>query len=305
MKILNAYIEGFKKASVSKKIITIIYGSTLLIGLILAGAFKATLTNNFGSRPELYKLLHDFDFKVYSDFMNTFGERVHPFINQMIWFGAFYFFFTVFFAGGVLKHFEVSTIKSKAQAFFAGCAKYFFRFLRLGIYVLLIQLIVFAIIAVIFSTIFNKAMDTSIEPTLFTIFIIWIGLHLLFFILISIVSDYAKIILVKEDSKKVWRALWSGFKFTVKKIYVTYPLYILLLIVPVLLTFVYLWLDEAIGMQSLFTVFVMALIQQLFVWVRLYIKVWILGSEYELFNNHLVERTQPMLTQEILLNESL
>ena len=305
MKIIRSYISGFRRAFISKKIITIIYGVTLLLGLILASVFNSTIAGAYGSRPELYKLLNDFDFKVYTDFLNSAGDRVYPLINQMLWFGIFYLFFTVFFAGGVLKYFEVPGIKSKAQTFFAGCAKYFSRFLRLGIYVLLIQAVVFAVIAVPFAGIFNNALESSTEPSLFTVVLIWFGLHIFLFVLISIVSDYAKIILVKEDSGKVWRALWNGFRFTIKKFYITYPLYILLLIIPVVLTFVYLWIDASLGMKSILTVFVMALIQQIFIWTRVYCKVWILGSEYEYFSGHLRETMQPLLTQEMLINETL
>ncbi len=305
MKILKSYTHGFNKARASVKIVSIIYGCTLLLGLIVFGAFNTQITGSVSARMEMYKLLRDFDFTVYSDFMNNYGDIVRPFITQLIWFGVFYFFFTVFFAGGVLKYFEGSSIKSKAQAFFAGSAKYFFRFLCLGIYVLLFQLIVFAIIALIFSSIFTKAVNTATEPTIFTILLIWLGLHLAFFILISIISDYAKIILVKEDSKKVWRVLVTGLKFTFKKIYVVYPLYILLLIFPAALTLIYFGLDDMIGMRSGITVFVMLIVQQIFIWFRLFSKVWILGSEFELFNDHLIERTKPLLTQEFLVNESL
>lgn len=305
MKLIVAYIDGFKKAFISKKNITIIYGCTLMLGLILTGAFNAMLTSTISSRPEMYKLLHDFNYKIYSDFMNNYGDFIRPLINQMIWFGIFYFFFTIFFAGGILKYFEVLTIKSKSQAFFAGCAKYFWRFLRLGVYVILIQLAVMITIAVPFGLIFIDAVDHSPEPALFTIFLIWAGVHLLFFLLISIISDYAKIILVKEDSKKVLRTLLIALKFTLKKIYLTYPLYILLLVIPILLTFAYFWIDSILGMNTILTVILTGLIQQMFIWARMFSKVWILGSEYELFGNYLIGKTQPLLTQEMELDESL
>lgn len=305
MKILNAYIEGFKRAFSSRKIAAIIYGSTLFLAFMIILPFKNVMINNFGENPQVYKLLNDFNFTTYVDLINNYGDLINPFITVMFWMGAFYFFFTLFFAGGLIKFFEVSSIKSKAQTFFSGCAKYFFRFLRLGLYVLLIQLILFTVIFFIFNMIFEPMSKSSPEPQLFTFIVVWASIHLLFFLFISIVSDYAKIFLVKDDSKKVWRALWTAFKFSLKKIYLTYPLYILLLIFPLLLTIFYLWIESAVGMTNALTVLIMALIQQLIIFARLFAKVWILGSEYELFNNHLAEKTKPLLTQEFLLNESL
>lgn len=305
MNILKSYLEGFKKTSVITRVATIIYGITLLLGSILAFSFNSMMTNNFIKRSELYKLLSDFDFTVYSDFMNHHGDMIKPLAAIMIWSGFFYFFFTVFFSGGILKLFEGSSIKSKSQAFFAGSAKFFFRFLRLGIYILIFQSLGFAIIAVGFSSIFNRALPISTEPKLFTILVVWVAVHFLCFIFISIISDYAKIMLVKEDSKKVWRAMWTSFKFTVKKIYLTFPLYLILLIAPLLLFAAYFWFEGLVGMTSSIGIVAMLFIQQIFIWSRIFTKIWILGSEHDLFLSYLVYKSKPLITQEILLDESL
>ena len=305
MNIFKSYLEGFKKTSVITRVVTIVYGVTLLLGLILAFTFNSVITKNFGGRFALYDLLHDFNFTIYSDFMNHYGDMVKPLLSAMVWFGFFYFFFTVFFSGGILKLFEGSSIRSKSQAFFAGSAKFFFRFLRLGIYILIFQVIVFAIIAVGFSSIFNRSLPVSTEPKLFTILVAWAAAHVIFFIFISIVSDYAKILLVKEDSKKVWRAIWSAFKFTVKKLYLTFPLYIILLIVPVLLFGCYFIIEGFVGMTSTMGILIMFFVQQIFIWTRLFSKAWLLGSEHDLFFSHLVFKNKPLITQEILLDESL
>ena len=305
MKIFRSYSAGFKRTAGLVKIIFIIYSVTLLLGLILAFSFNSQISNLFSSRIEVFKLLRDFDFTIYSDFMNNYSYLVQPFIQMIIWFSMFYLFFTIFFAGGVFKSFEGSIIKSKSQAFFAGCAKYFFRFLRLGIYTIIFQLIIHLIIGSIFASFYARLIKTSTEPAIFTVIIIWMAVHLLFFILISLISDYAKIIIVKEDSKKVWKALYGSLKFSLRKIYLAFPLYILLLIVPVAFTIFYLILDDVIGMKSGLTVLTMFLIQQLYIWLRLFSKVWLLAGEYDLFNSELIVRKQPMITQEIITNETL
>ena len=121
----------------------------------------------------------------------------------------------------------------------------------------------------------------------------------------AIVSDYSKIILVKEDSKKVWRALGTGFKFTLSKLFLTYPLYLLLIILPVAVSLLYLWIDSVIGMKDNAGMLIMILIQQLLVWFRFFAKIWLITAEYEFFNEYYSVRTQPLQTQEMLLDESL
>lgn len=305
MNILKSYWEGFKRTSIITRVVTIIYTITMMLGLILAFTFNSIMTNNFVNRSDLHKLFGDFNFTVYFDFMNNYGNMIKPLTNIMIWFGFFYFFFTVFFSGGILKLFEGSSIKSKSQAFFAGSAKFFFRFLRLGIYILIFQAIGFAVIAVGFSSIFNRALPASTEPKLFTMLVVWGAVHLVYFIFVSVVSDYAKITLVKEDSKKVWKAMWLSFKFTAKKIYLTFSLYIILLIFPILLFAVYFWIDGFFGMTSGVGIIIMFFVQQIFIWFRLFAKAWILGSEHDLFLSYIVYKNKPLITQEILLDESL
>jgi hypothetical protein len=305
MKIVESFYSGFRRTIGMMKVVTVIYTITLLLGLILAFSFHSLISNLFDSRMELYKLLPDFDFMIYSDFMNNYTYLIQPFLQMIIWFGAFYFFFTVFFAGGVLKSFEGSIIKSKTQAFFAGCAKFFFRFLRLGIYTLIFQLIFFMIVSLIFAMILANVMESSAEPAIFAVLVIWIIFHLLFFIFISIISDYAKIILIKEDSNKVWKALYSSLKFSLRKIHLAFPLYILLLIIPAAATLIYFLVDTLVGKQSSLTVLIMFLIQQGFIWTRLFSKVWLIAGEYDFFSSQLIVRKQPLLTQEILTNETL
>jgi hypothetical protein len=305
MKIIKSYGSGFGKAAGSVKIISIIYGITLLLGLTAAFVFNSSVSDSVGRRPEIFRLLKDFDFTVYSDFMSNYGDLIRPIFAQFIWTGVLYFFFTVFFAGGILKYFDGLEIKNKSQAFFAASARYFFRFLRLGIYTLLIQILFFALIAVIFSAVFVKNGDSAPEPVLFTIMIFWVAAHVLFFVLISIVSDYAKIILVRENSKSVWPAIWNGFKFTFGKIYLTLPLYIILLVFPLALTGIYLLIENSVSMENGITILLLLVIQQLYIWTRIFAKTWILGSEYDMYNTCLAAKIQPLLTQEILLNESL
>jgi hypothetical protein len=68
---------------------------------------------------------------------------------------------------------------------------------------------------------------------------------------------------------------------------------------------VYLQLDAIVDVNSSLMVVVMLLLQQLFIWVRIFCKLWILGSEYDLFQNYLATKNQPLVTQEMLIGEVL
>jgi hypothetical protein len=305
MNILKSYAEGLKKSFDLVKIVNIIFGATFLPCLIFAAAFNSTIANSFSDRPELNKLFSGFDYTVYNDFMNNYGDFVRPLLNQMLYSGLIYFLFTVFFAGGIIKVFEGSSLISKPQTFFAGAARYFFRFLRLGVYILLIQFFLFVIITAGFMVFLERAVPTSTESKIFTVLVTWFFFQMLFSFFIWIISDYAKIIIVKENSKRVLKPLWYSIIFTVKKIHVTYPLYVILMLTTIVLYILYFTAESYIGSETTFSIILIFLFQQIFIWLRLFAKVWTLGSQFDLFTGYFAGKNRPFLTREMLGDESI
>lgn len=304
MKIFNAYKNGFKEACRQKKISTIIYLITLVVALMAVIPFKVVITNNFSGRPIVNKLLGEFDFTVFMDLMNNHGDLIRPFFTIIFWMAALYFLFTIFFAGGVLRILNERSDAPTGKQFFGGCAKYFLPFLRLGFYILILQLIGAVILALMLGIVMATVGDSP-ESSIATVIVVWLILQLIAFWYLSIISDYAKIIIVKEDSKKVWKAIGTSFSFATSKIYFTYPLFILLILVPFIISILYLIVDSLLTMNSSLTILFMLIIQQGIVWFRFFAKIWLIAGEYEFFNNYYTARTQPLQTQEIIMDESL
>ncbi len=120
------------------------------------------------------------------------------------------------------------------------------------------------------------------EAVLFYIVLIGIIVYLFFFILLLIIGDYAKIILFNNDSTKSLKSIWLSVKFVIRHLFSTYLLYLFILIAPIVFFLIYFYLDNAIGMVSGFTIFIMFLIQQILIWARTWVKIWFLGSEISL-----------------------
>jgi len=305
MKIINLYISGLKEAYRQKKIVTIIFAITFMLALIVAMAFNSVTKSNFNDRPQVYKMLGDFDFTTYSDLMNNYGTLINPLTTVIMWMSVFYLFFTVFFSGGILQIANNKFERVSGKNFFGGCAKYFLRFLRLGIYVLAIRFFVVLVLVLLFMIFNSDLTEASTEPKIFYTYLVWTIVHLIFFWLLSIIADYAKVILVKEDSKKVWSALWYGLKFSMKRLHIAFPLYLSISLTTFMLVALYWVIESEIAMTNAGAILLVALIQQVFVWLRFFSKTWILTSEYEYYNEYASIRIQPIQTQEILLNEAL
>lgn len=285
MKIFKAYFQGLLSAGRSKIMTTVIYVITFILALLLAIPFRATLGKIAGNTMDINSMIKGFDFTTYSDFLRSAGHALSPFISAAMWFGIFYLIFTIFFSGGVLKILNEEKQKFSAGAFFKSCAQFFFRYLRLAVYLIILQIIFAILIFLPVSEIVSAAAATvQNEAELFYLSLYGLIIYLFFFILILTIGDYAKIILFVNDSRKSLKSIWLSFKFVIRHFLSAYLLYLLLLIVPIIIFVSYFYLDSAIGMVSGFTIFIMFLIQQILIWTRTWIKIWFLGSELSLYN---------------------
>lgn len=284
MKIFKAYSAGVVSAVKSKRMTTLIYAVTLLLALVLAIPFHNALSIRAGNTMALSSMVKHFDYTTYTDFMRQAGRALSPLLVEAFWMGVFYLIFTIFFSGGVLTVLNEQnsfTIKN----FLSGCGKYFFRFLRLAIYMIISEVIIVSLLMFAMGAILAGAYPAvQTEASLFYIFVAGSIIGILLLILLLNISDYAKIILFRDDSKKVFKSIWGSIKFVFRHFFGAYTLFLLLLIAPVIFFILYLWLDSSIGMVSGITIFIMFLIQQILIWLRTWVKIWFLGGELSYFD---------------------
>ncbi len=295
MKIVKAYSAGLISAAKSKRMTTLIYAATLLLALVIAIPFHAVVTARAGNTMALSSLVKHFDYTSYTDFMRQSGKAIRPFLLTAVWMGFFFLIFTIFFSGGVLTILNEEN-KLNIKEFLSGCGKFFMRYLRLAIYMLIIisvveGLLFFAIGAVLVSA----YPSVQSEASLFYMFLVGAIVCLVFFILFLAISDYAKVILFREDSKKVLKSMWTSTRFVFRHFFGAYFLYLLVLIAPVVFFILYFLLDESIGMVSGFTIFIMFLIQQILIWLRTWVKIWFLGSELTYFD--LIQESKKLIAE--------
>lgn len=284
MKILSSYFNGFVSAFKTKKLAITIYLITLFLALIISIPFGNTIGDKAGSSMAFISLLKDFNYTVYQDFMNQYADTIYPFISIAIWTGVFYILFTIFFEGGILAVLIRNGQKYSLTTFWGAGARYFSRFLRLAVYSIVLQvIIVFAVYIPVINIINSVSGTVESEKTLFYILLTGVIIHLILFIFILTVTDYAKIMMVENEKYKPFKTLFKSFGFVLKNILSVYFLYLSLLIVPVILFIIYFWVEAEIGMSTEIKIFIIFIIQQLFIWCRVFIKIWILGSELFLF----------------------
>lgn len=286
MKIITTYISGLKISGRLMKMTVLIYCVNLSLSLIIAIPFLGDLKSGFGSSMLPDALLKGFDFTSISEFLRISSGVISSYIHQARWMIFLYFLLSILFSGGILVVIYKKE-KFSVISFFNGCLIYFFRFFKLFIYMAVFNILIAVIVYLPLSIIIKSAADTvDSEATLFFIGMYGVIIHLILFGILQMVSYYAKIQIVSDDSRKVFRAIFKSMGFVFKHFINTFSLFLLLLVAPVSLWIAYFILRNSIGFTSGFTILIMFIIQQAFTFSRIFIRIWKYGSQYELYSKY-------------------
>lgn len=265
------------------KMTFLIYCINLVLALLVVFPFLSALKSGFGNSMLPDALLKGFDFTSLVEFLRNF-KSIGGFIAQARWMIIFYLIASVFMSGGILFIINKKE-KFSVISFLNGCVLYFFRFFKLFIYMLFFNLLVALIVYLPLYFIVDSASDTvASEASLFYIILAGVLIHLILFGILQMTVYYAKIRIVSEDSRKVFSSIFRSIKFVFKHFASTLTLFLLQLIIPMLLVIVFFFFNGVIGMTSGFTILVMFIIQQVFIISRVFTRIWMYGSQYDLFS---------------------
>ncbi|GAB3992832.1 hypothetical protein GCM10028807_26580 [Spirosoma daeguense] len=293
---MNSLLLSFRQTLGSLRLVWLLYGITLVLGLIAALPFYNTLKVEGQDSLAFEELLNGFDYTVISDFLHQSKKAVNPLVSVGRWLGLFYLFLSVFFAGGILLRFAQPNSRFDAGTFWQGCTHYVGRFLRLLGVTFVFVLIGGGLWLVAGSLVAVLANDAVTERGQF-----WIGLS--FFVLFALtvtlvlcINDYAKVILFREDQRSALRAFGLAGRLVLRNPVKTYGIYLLLILVGTGLFGIYFLLDSLILMSGWLTILLMFVVQQALIFIRVGLKVWALGTAYSVYG--FLPKPQPLLRPE-------
>lgn len=264
------------------KMTFLIYCINLIIAFFVMFPLLSYLKVGFGGSMLPDALLKGFDFTSLTEFLRT-VKGLGSFVVQARWAIMFYLVISIFFAGGILVTFNNGLFSVKL--FLEGSVHYFFRFIKLFIYMLIFNLVVALIVYVPLVFVVDIATETvDSESTLFFIVLVGVIIHVILLAILQMVAYYTKIKVIKEDSRKVFRSIFISIKFVFKNLIKTFSLFVVQLIIPLILVLVMFLLNNSIGMTSGFTILLMFIFQQLFILSRVFTRIWMYGSQYDLFS---------------------
>ena len=280
MKVLKSYYQGIKEATLQPKMIFVLWLINFIFSSVIFYLSFQAFSGAIGKSGVAERLLKEFDFNVLFEFL------IHDGGFKTIFSVAFvliliYFLVSIFLYGGILFSLtnprKLNTGENRKQSFtpvfFQGAGKFFGRFFRLSIY----SLILWGIF-IIFNMLLNPlgrllTAKGANEQVAFYLFWVRLGIGLFLLYLIKMILDYARIKIVIEDSRHVFRSLFRTIKFVFQRLGKTLALYYLLLITGIILFGIYWVLKLIIPSYSLITIIIIFIVQQIFIASRGWIKI--------------------------------
>jgi hypothetical protein len=275
---LRALGKGFAASLRSIQIVAWVYLVQLFIAAIIASAFSQALLLGIGNSMAFDGLLKDFDYTTYADFLRLHGEGVKAVFAQFGWGAAAALVLSTFLGGGIISALN-SELRISFTRFLELSASYFWLMVRLLIISGIVTGGILFVCTVVLGFLFVALDATAESEKTIAINIIGATLLLALPVLLSMmVADYARVFVVVNGERKILRAYWRGMMTIVRNFFSAWLIQLVILAVILLSIISYWLLDDRIGMTSGGTIIAMFVIQQLFIGVRLWMRLWSQGS---------------------------
>ncbi len=301
MTLFKAYTNGFKEAVKLPRPVFLIWLFNIIIAGIVAVPLFSAVDGEIGHSVASETLLRGFDANVWSDMIPEIKSSIAVMFAQIKWIIVLYWLLSIFFAGGIIR--TLNQDKFTIREFFGGSADNFFRFWGISIIMLFIQFMVLIIIWLPAIAIMAGITNDGTTETLYIRGAIIAGIiHLIVILILFMVGDYAKFYAALYDSKKIFKSVGKGFSYVFNNFGRTFGLYIILLIIPFAVLFGFYYVDARINTTFKTGVIVMFIIQQIFILLRIWTRVWIFASPLQMYTEDFL-KDQNILKSLAVMNE--
>lgn len=294
MTIRKAIGEGIRQTNRSLSAVMILFGINFILAGLAALLFRSTVNSAFGSSLAPEKLVQDFDYTVYIDFMIKNPEKLSLVFGFIIWLVVLSNLISAFFDGGVIAAVSANAGRFNLKSFFASCGEFLGRFLRLFFIIVLILFISVIVLALLAGFIYSLVIgDGENEIQILRAAVAAVATFILPLSVFIIATDYARVITVTRNEHRMFRAFWHGLRFVFRQFLGTYGLSLLCLIPVLFLLICWAGVSTQITADSGLLVFGIFLLQQIIVLGRVWVRVMAIGSQVSFYAG-----SQPVTIQE-------
>ena len=307
---LAAWRDGIRRVNGAPAILIAVWVITVLVSLPLALGLRGMIEQHLGSSlaagPAASGVNYDW-WQEFSDQATGLGVTFKP---TIIGFGAVldnlsafldndsrpvvvvgaasaYILLWIFLAGGIIDRYARERA-TRAHAFFAASGVFFFRFLRLGAVMWTVYWILFGYVHPwLFGDVFPEMTREAVVER--SAFFLRAGFYLVFAMLVAafnLIFDYAKVRAVVEDRRSMIGAILSAVGFIQRNAGAAVTLYLVDFLMYLVVLAVYALIAPGAGTGG-WTVWAGFAVGQLYVLMRLWVKLTFWASETALFQGRL------------------
>jgi hypothetical protein len=282
MKAISAYIHGAKTAWRSLRLTLFIYLSYLGIALLIAIPFYNLFREATGNSELADGLLKGFDATIIREILASKGQMFRVFLQGFFPWLIGFALLQVYLTGGIFSKIASPGGKRNVTAFHHSGMRFFWRFLKLTLYFLIIHFILVLILYLPYLII-TGSLENLTDKQIVVPLLLLLTSHLVILNFILTWSDLVKSAIYEQDSRKVFKGIFRNLKLALRNFFRLYLLGILLALVPALAFGLYYLLRSGATVDSTGLIILFFLIQQLFIMLRVFFRIWRLAAIYRFY----------------------
>ncbi len=209
----NTLIAGARLVLRGWRVLVLAYVVSLLLGIAaglpVAAGISGILNNNF----EAQRLVNGFDFGTFIGLLMHPEFTMSTFVPGSLFISLLYFLFMLFLTGGLLADYRAEQ-RLTAGPFLSACGEFFWRFVRLLLFLALVLVPVGALYALLGWWTRKVAENAPGDRLGVLLQLGCLAFTLLLFLVIRLWFDVAQIRAVAENERKIRRALGKSFRMT-------------------------------------------------------------------------------------------
>lgn len=277
-------LHGTRTVFYNKKFITLFWAFNAVSALVLTGPIFSVLMDNLSRSMISDRLTRGFDYLWYLQLRNLYEIQFNQVPLNIYFVVGVYTLIQTFFLGGLISIFNIPE-KNHTVDFFYGGVKYFFRFVK----ILLIMVVLFAVafivtdylgdlITLVFKNSENVFLDFVLKALRYIFLIFFIGV-------VTLISDYAKVSLAVKDKTGILRELYHTLIFLKNNFNKVFFVFLIVAVIGVVGVIVYNIIDKVIPRTPLYFLALTFFLQQMLIIFRLFVRMLFCSTEVNLFKD--------------------
>jgi hypothetical protein len=262
--------------------VLVFYLANLIAGLIIMIPFRSLVSSLVGYSMMGKELAGGLNMDFVLELLIKSSDAFSSATGLILLFPFLYWLCNLFFSGGAYGSL-INDMGEGTYTFWGYSARYFARFFRLFLWSIPLFLVLYLsqyIVTGLKLIIWGSDPYQYINYWITSIRFGWVYIAIIIFFLMF---DYARIILITNDERRTRRALWQGIRFTFRHPLKTFTLSFLIFLLGQAFFFTYISIAPLFSTANTFIVLLLLLIQQLYIFARMALRITLYSSQVHLF----------------------